>query len=209
MSLVESQEARHERIIVGLTGNIATGKSAVVQLAVEQGALALDADKVVHEILATDPAVQQKIAAVFGAEVCLPDGRIDRAALGRIVFANPQALRDLEAIVHPAVRLLLAQRIAAATAPVVMIEAIKLLESPLREMCRQVWVTHCTYERQLQRLMICRGMDEATAVARINAQSSATWKIAQADVVIDTNGLMSDTARQFNAAWSALSPPSA
>ena len=100
-------------------------------------------------------------------------------------------------------RALLAERVAGRAAPVIMIEAIKLLEGPLRDLCRQIWVTDCTYEQQLARLQVCRGLDEATAVARITAQSPPALKIAQADVVIDTNGLMSDTVRQFDAAWSA------
>ena len=194
---------RPAQLVIGLTGNIATGKSAVMRLAAERGALTLDADKAVHEILATDRAVQEAIAAAFGEQVRLADGRIDRAALGGIVFADPAALALLESIVHPAVRALLAERVAGSTAPVIMIEAIKLLEGPLRDLCRQIWVTDCTYEQQLARLQVCRGLDEATAVARITAQSPAALKIAQADVVIDTNGLMSDTVRQFDAAWSA------
>ena len=91
-------------LIIGLTGNIATGKSAVMHLAAEQGALTIDADKLAHEVLANDKTVQEAIVAAFGAAVRREDGRIDRAALGQIVFADAQALQTLEAIVHPAVR---------------------------------------------------------------------------------------------------------
>ena len=85
-----------------------------------------------------------------------------------------------------------------------MIEAIKLLEGPLHLLCRQVWVTTCPRDLQLRRLQVCRGLDEATAVARIDSQTAPELKIARADVVIDTSGLMRDTERQFVAAWSAL-----
>ena len=194
----------NERIVVGLTGNIATGKSAVMRLAAEQGALTLDADKLVHEILDGDTAVQNAIVTTFGLAVRRDDGRIDRAALGQIVFADAAALQRLEAIVHPAVRALLVRRIANSSAPVIMIEAIKLLEGALRAMCQQIWVTDCTVERQLQRLQICRGLDEETAMIRIKAQSPAALKTAAADVVIDTNGLMDDTVAQFAVGWAAL-----
>ena len=92
-----------DKTIIGLTGNIATGKSTIMRLAAGLGALALDADKVVHEILDRDTAVQKAIADIFGSAVCLADGRINRAALGKIVFNDPQGLRKLEQIVHPAV----------------------------------------------------------------------------------------------------------
>jgi dephospho-CoA kinase len=91
-----------DKIIVGLTGNIATGKSAVMRLAGEYGALTLDADEVVHDILDNDTLVQEAIANTFGSSVRSEDGRIDRAALGKIVFNEPQALHNLEQIIHPA-----------------------------------------------------------------------------------------------------------
>ncbi len=190
-----------DKIIIGLTGNIATGKSAVMRLAATQGALTIDADKIVHEILDGDTAVQEAIVAQFGPDVRMENGRINRPALGQIVFQNPTALRQLEKIVHPAVYRSVQTRIAASEAEVVMLEAIKLLEGQMRPLCRQVWVTTCTRQRQLERLQICRGLDLETAVARIDAQSPQEQKIAQADVVIDTNGLMRDTQAQFEKAW--------
>lgn len=192
------------RLIVGLTGNIATGKSAVMALAAERGALTIDADKLVHEILDEDTAVQEAIVDAFGPDVRRPDGRIDRPALGAIVFGSPQALRRLEQIVHPAVGVRVVRRIAAGDAPVVFLEAIKLLEGQLHAICREVWVTTCSRELQLARLQICRGLDEATAVARIDAQPPQSEKIARADVVINTEGTMAETRAQFAAAWERL-----
>lgn len=195
----------NRRIIIGLTGNIATGKSAVMKLAAEHGALVIDADRVVHELLQRDEDIQTAVVAAFGPEVRLPDGRIDRAAVGRIVFGDEQALRRLEDILHPAVREEIARRVATSEAPIVMIEAIKLLEGPLAAVCDQVWVTTCSRATQLERLRVCRGMDDASAVARVEAQSPQEEKIGRADVVIHTDGLMSATQEQFEVAWSNLS----
>lgn len=191
-------------VIIGLTGNIATGKSAVTRLAAGRGALVIDADRVVHELLDGDQAIQEAVTAAFGAGVRLADGRIDRAALGRIVFGDPEMLRRLEGITHPAVRAEIARRVAATAASKIVIEAIKLLEGPLAAACDQVWVTACPRETQLERLRVCRGLDEATAVARVDAQAPQAEKIARADVVIDTSGLMTATQAQFEAAWAGL-----
>jgi len=192
------------RRIIGLTGNIATGKSAVMRLAAERGALTIDADRVVHDLLDGDAAIQEAVAAAFGPEVRRADGRIDRAALGRIVFGDAARLRQLEAILHPAARGEIARRVADSDAPVIVIEAIKLLEGPLAALCDQVWVTACARETQLERLRVCRGLALADAAARVDAQNPQADKIARADVVIDTDGLLSETEAQFAEAWAAL-----
>jgi dephospho-CoA kinase len=196
-----------DKRIIGLTGNIATGKSTIMRLAAEHGALTLDADKVVHEILDNDTAVQTGIVDTFGSTVRLADGRINRAVLGKIVFNEPQSLGKLEQIVHPAVHQKIILHIEQSESPIIMIEAIKLLEGKLHLICQQIWVTRCSRERQLERLRICRGMDKATAVARIDAQRPQEEKVAQADIVIDTDGLMDDTRKQFEQAWSNLPLP--
>lgn len=192
------------RLIIGLTGNIATGKSAVIRLAAERGALTIDADRVVHELLDGDPAIQAAVVEAFGPAVRRADGRIDRAVLGRVVFGNAEQLSRLEGLLHPAVRAEIARRVASSDAPVVMIEAIKLLEGPLAAACDQIWVTACDRATQLERLRVCRGMDEESAAARIDAQSPQADKIARADVVITTDGLMNETQAQFEAAWNKL-----
>lgn len=192
------------KFIVGLTGNIATGKSAVINLALEHGALTIDADKIVHQILEEDTTVQTAIVHTFGPAVQQADGHIDRPALGKIVFNDPQALRKLEAIIHPVVHRRVLARIEASPSSIVMIEAIKLLEGKLRGICHLIWVTHCSRERQLERLQVCRGLDEKTAVMRIDSQSPQEDKVRQADVVIDTAGLMEETRRQFELAWSRI-----
>lgn len=195
------------KVIVGITGNIATGKSAIMRLARDNGALTIDADQIVHEIMDTDQHMQAAIAVAFGNEVRLPDGRINRRTLGKIVFNDETALSDLEQIIHPAVRLETARRIHETTQKVIFIEAIKLIEGPMAAMCHQIWVTRCPKQRQLERLMICRGIDAETATKRIEQQSPQEEKVAQADVVIDTAGLMRETEAQFEMAWERLPAP--
>lgn len=192
------------RMIIGLTGNIATGKSAIMRLAGERGALTIDADRVVHDLLDRDSAIQAAVVDTFGPHVRRLDGRIDRPAVGMIVFNDPDKLHALERILHPAVRVEIARRVVDSQAAVIVIEAIKLLEGPLAELCDQIWVTTCSRETQMARLVVCRGLDEATALSRIEAQSPQIEKIARADVVINTDGLMTDTEMRFAAAWDGL-----
>jgi RimJ/RimL family protein N-acetyltransferase len=137
-----------------------------------------------------------------------PDETIDRAALGRQVFSDPAALARLEAIVHPAVGQVIAARVAASTAPAVVIEAIKLLESGLsRQLCDQVWVTICSPEAQMARLVAGRGMTEAEARRRIANQMPAKQMVAQADRVIETSGTLGETEIKVLAAWHDLGLP--
>jgi dephospho-CoA kinase len=193
------------KVLIGLTGNITTGKSAVMDMAAERGALTLDADKIVHEILDSDAEIQEKITSAFGVEIRRSGGKINRRMLGEVVFRDPQALKRLEEIIHPKVREALVTRIDASESRVIFVEAIKLLESGLAELCDQVWVTRCPEEIQIQRLMVCRGMDEATARSRVQAQSPQSEKTARADVVIDTGGTMDVTRAYFELAWRRLS----
>ena len=193
-----------DKFIIGLTGNIATGKSAVMRMAAERGALALDADKIVHDILDNDPSMQAAVAVAFGDHLRHRDGSINRALLASIVFDDAQALRDLELLLHPAVRLEIERRIGAGEEQIVVIEAIKLLEGELAALCDQIWVTRCSRRFQIQRLVVCRGMDGKTAATRVNAQNPQEAKVARADVVIDTEGTMAETREQFERAWTRV-----
>ncbi len=190
--------------IIGLTGNIATGKSAVLRFAAERGAHVIDADKKVHELLNTNSDIQSKIAAAFGEDIRDADGAINRAVLGRKVFGQDDEMEKLEAILHPAVRATIEQEVDASTAAVVVIEAIKLLEGPLSELCTAVWVTHCGKFRQLQRLIVARGMNEDEAFDRIMKQNPQADKVAKANLVIDTSGTLADTLKQVAAAWETI-----
>jgi dephospho-CoA kinase len=191
------------RLVIGLTGNIATGKSTIMQLAAAHGADIIDADRVAHGIL-TLPAVKDAIAAAFGSGVFADDGTVNRRALGRIVFSDAAALEKLEHITHPAVRAQIMHHIDTSSATILMVEAIKLLEGPLHTVCDQIWVTFCSPYVQIERLKLYRGLTQDEAEARVAAQGSQEEKIARADVVFDTNGPLSATEAQFERAWRML-----
>lgn len=196
-----------DKTLVGLTGNIATGKSTVMRMAADAGALTIDADKIVHQLLDGDGELQAAVAAAFGPAVRRANGTIDRTALAEIVFSNPERLRELERLVHPAVRRQIRKQIDDSDATVVFVEAIKLLEGGLAELVDQVWVTRAQRRTQIERLMVCRGMDAETAAMRVNAQPPQEAKVARADVVIDTDGTMESTREQFALAWERLPAP--
>jgi dephospho-CoA kinase len=195
------------KLIIGLTGNIATGKSAVMRLAADRGALTIDADRLVHRIMDTDETMQANVVAAFGSRVRLPDGRIDRKILGNIVFYDRTAMRDLEGMLHPVVRQQVYQQIDETEATLILVEAIKLLEGDIADACHQIWVTRCREEVQMERLRVCRGLDPDSAALRIHTQSAQEEKVAMADVVIETDGLMADTEKQFDLFWKRLPDP--
>src|SRR3954469_9407726 len=138
---------------IGLTGNIACGKSSIGRLLVARGAEYVDADRLVHALMEPGTAENDAIMARFGPQVRTADGRIDRPRLGGIVFADPAALRDLEQILHPGVRAEIRRRMAASTAPIVVVDAIKLLETGLYREVDTVWVVTCPRDEQVRRLM--------------------------------------------------------
>ncbi|MGB1249831.1 MAG: dephospho-CoA kinase [Candidatus Promineifilaceae bacterium] len=191
------------KTVIGLTGNIATGKSTVMRLAAENGATTIDADKIGHGILQNEQ-VKQTLRETFGDTIFDENNEVIRPALGRIVFSDPAKLQQLEAITHPAIRDEIGERIANATSEVVIVEAIKLLEGPLKNHANYIWVTVCNPESQVARLIQYRGMSEADARQRVTAQSPQFDKIEQADVVFETNGSMEETVQQFQSEWAAL-----
>lgn len=199
--------------LIGLTGNIACGKSTVVAMLRELGANVIDADRVTHELQQPGQPVYAQIVAAFGAGILSsPNGTIDRRALGAIVFSDPAALRHLEQIVHPAVHARIAawlESVAQAPhpaghPPVAVIDAIKLLESGWKPQCDAIWVVSCPPEQQLARLISTRGMSAEEARTRIAAQPPQAEKIAQASVVIDNGGTLEGTRAQVQAAWDAI-----
>lgn len=188
--------------VIGLTGNIGTGKSTVLAHLAELGARVIDADKVAHEVILPGGLAYDAVLAAFGPGILAASGRIDRTKLGAIVFADPQALARLESIVHPAVFARTQELIAAAKEAIVVIEAIKLLESGMaRRMCDAVWIVTARPEVALARLMAQRGMSEAEARRRLENQMPEAEKVARADVVIDNSGSLNETWRQVEAAW--------
>ena len=190
--------------LLGLTGNIACGKSTVLAQLAGYGADVIDADRVVHELQRPGEPVWAAIKEAFGPGVLTPEGTIDRRALGAIVFADPAALARLEALTHPAVGAWIMGRLAESRARVAVIDAIKLFEGGLAGHCDQVWVVTCTPEQQLARLMARNGFGEEEARRRIAAQPSQAEKVARADVVIDNSGTLEELRAQVAAAWAAL-----
>src|SRR5918911_3095528 len=152
--------------IIGLTGNIGAGKSEVVRILRELGADNIDADRVGHEVMAPGTPEWEQLVARFGRDVLQPDSTVDRRALGAIVFADPVALRDLERIVHPGVRARIRARFAATDRPVIVVEAIKLLESGLYLEVDAVWAVVAAREARVRRLVETRGLTVSEAEAR-------------------------------------------
>lgn len=182
--------------VIGLTGPIGCGKSTVAAWLGELGATVVDADLVAREVVEPGEPALAEVLETFGPDVELPDGSLDRAALGRIVFTNPEALARLEAIVHPAVRPRILDHIANATrdgAPAMVVEAIKLVEGGLAALCDEVWLVVCDATAQRDRLA-ARGTDAADTDARIAAQSDIVDRLMPAATrVIDTSGALDAT----------------
>jgi dephospho-CoA kinase len=193
-----------DKYLIGLTGNIATGKSLVADILRDLGATVIDADVLVHELERRGTPTHAAIVAAFGPGILDRAGEIDRPALGVIVFTDPKKLRLLESIVHPAVALESQRRIEAALARIIVYEAIKLLEAGRAEMCDAVWVVTAPPDRQLERLMRDRQLSEAEARRRIDAQPPQRDKIKHATVVIDNRGSVAETRRQVVAAFNAI-----
>jgi dephospho-CoA kinase len=193
--------------VIGLTGNIATGKSLVAEMLSRRGATHLDADRLAHRVMSRGTPAWERIVGLFGLDVLKPNGAIDRGKLGAIVFSDPAALARLEEIVHPDVVVYTRQSIATAQTAVVVVEAIKLIESGMVEqLCDRVWVITAPRCLQIQRLTQERGLSHAEAVLRVDAQSSQEAKVARADVVIDNSGTPRDTERQVDLAWESSFP---
>lgn len=193
--------------LLGVTGNIACGKSAVLARLAERGVETIDADRVVHALQEPGEAVWSAIRDEFGPGVIAPDGRLDRRALGAVVFADPARLARLEELTHPAVRariVALVTEAAARRVPLVVVDAIKLYEGGLAVYCDATWVVTCAPAQQLARLMARNGFTEAEARQRIAAQPPQAEKVARADLAIDNSGPLDATRAQVAAALAAL-----
>jgi dephospho-CoA kinase len=196
----------HGKTLIGLTGNIACGKSTVLRQLQKLGAHVIDADELIHPILRRGGSAYEPVLAEFGPEILGEDGEIDRRALGRIVFSDAQKLRRLEEIEHPIVRRVIHEEIARAEEPVVVLDAIKLIESGWADRCDSVWVVTCRRDQQIERLIRTRGYSAEEAEMRVSAQAPQEAKVARAGVVIDNSGALEQTRRQVLRAWRDLSP---
>ncbi|MDQ3327004.1 MAG: dephospho-CoA kinase [Chloroflexota bacterium] len=186
--------------VIGLTGNIACGKSTVLRMVRDLGALAIDADELTHQALAPDGTAYRAVVEAFGPSIVGEGGEIDRRALGRKVFSDAAELRRLEELVHPHVRAEVERLLAARSEPAV-VDAIKLLEGGLARLCDEVWVVCCRPEQQVARLMERNGFSREEALLRIRAQPPQEEKLRVADVVINNENDLKETRRQVAAAW--------
>jgi dephospho-CoA kinase len=195
------------KFLLGLTGNIACGKSTVLRQLSELGAFVIDADQMIHVILRKGGPAYGPVLSEFGPGILREDGEIDRRALGALVFADPDKLKRLEEIEHPIVRQVIDDQIRDAPKAVVVLDAIKLIESGWADKCDAVWAVTCHRDQQLDRLMITRGYSPQEAEARINAQSPQEAKVARAGTVIDNSGTLAQTREQVLLAWEGIPDP--
>ena len=189
---------------VGLTGGIASGKSLVADELAARGAVIIDADVLAREVV--EPGTEGLAAIVerFGEGV-LQSGRLDRATLGHIVFADPEARRDLERIVHPAVRARAAQLDRAAPMDAVVVHVIPLLvETGQQDRFDVVVVVDVDPDTQVARLVARDGFDEADARARLGALATREQRRAVADIVLDNSGSVTDLKTQIDPLWQFL-----
>ena len=194
---------------IGLTGNIATGKSVVRKMLEHLGAFGLDADALAHQVLAKGGPGYAPVVKLFGEWVLTPEGEINRARLGKLVFADPEALAALENIIHPLVSKGLDFMIARARATVVVIEAIKLIESGWAQDVDALWVVNTSEAQQLARLTEKRKMSPAEAKQRMAAQAAQADKLKAAKLVVDNGGSFDETWAQVQAGFAKIMQPAA
>jgi dephospho-CoA kinase len=191
--------------LVGLTGGIGAGKSTVSGLLAAGGAVVIDADAVVRQVQQPGSPVLAEIAERFGAGVIAADGSLDRAAVAEAVFSDPEALNDLNAIVHPAVRRDMDRQVAecAGTDRVVVLDIPLLTEHP-RKGLQGIIVVDVPEELQVRRLVEQRGFSEHDARARIASQASRAERLATASIVVDNSGDREQLRREVGRVWAWL-----
>nr|WP_203596820.1 dephospho-CoA kinase [Actinomadura bangladeshensis] len=190
---------------VGLTGGIGSGKSEVSARLDERGAVVIDADKIAREVVEPGTPGLAAVVAEFGEDVLLPSGALDREKVGKIVFADPERLAALNAIVHPLVGERMQELMDAAPADAVVVYDVPLLaENGLAPMYDEVVVVDAPEETQLDRLTSRRGMTEEDARARMANQASRADRRAVATRIIDNSGTLDDLKTQVDALWDAL-----
>ena len=197
---------RHEGIrVIGLTGGIATGKSAVACFFEEQGVAVIDADKLAREAVRPGSNALERLVVLFGVEMLLPDGSLDRKRLGRVVFADAEKRRQLEEIMHPEIRRLAEERISALIAQghrVVFYMAPLLIESGVTDRVDEVWVVTARPDVQRERLMLRDGIGLEEAERVIASQMPLSEKERHGRIVIDNSGTQEQTRRLLADIWS-------
>lgn len=179
--------------VVGLTGGIGSGKSAVGKLFADRGVVVIDTDGIAHELTAPGGAAIPAIRAEFGDQVVTADGALDRGAMRSLVFADPQSRKRLEAILHPMIRTESERRVAAAESPYTILMVPLLVESPgYRNRVDRVAVVDCREETQIERVMQRNSLARAEVERILAAQASRAERLAAADDVIDNDGTLAE-----------------
>ena len=189
------------KYVIGLTGNIGTGKSVVRRMLEHLGAYGIDADALSHRAIARGAPGYDPVVETFGSYILGQDGQIDRQKLGKLVFSDPEALKQLETIVHPLVKQAIDLIVRRASQEVIVIEAVKIFESNLAEVCDSTWVVYAPEEIQLSRLVHNRGMSARDAQQRLQNQPEQDELLNAADVIIKNVSSYEDTWRQVTQSW--------
>lgn len=197
-----------KNLILGITGNIASGKSTIAGVFAKLGAALVDADLLAREVVVPGSPVLRQLSDRFGAGILLGNGELDRERLGQIIFTDSSAREELNAIIHPAIARLAVERLRQLQTtpgiPLVVYEAPLLFEAGAEGRVDQVLVVKIDPEVQLQRLMARDNLDEAAAEQRLTAQMSQQEKLARADHVIDNSGTIEAAIRQVEELWERL-----
>ncbi|WP_283134003.1 dephospho-CoA kinase [Rhizohabitans arisaemae] len=190
---------------MGLTGGIGSGKTEVTRRLAEHGAIVIDSDRIAREVVEPGTPGLARVVAEFGESVLRPDGTLDRGRLGAVVFADPERLAALNAIVHPLVRARSTELQEAAPADAVVVHDVPLLvENSLESLYDLVIVVDTSEDVRLDRLTRLRGMSETDAKARMAAQATREERLAVADIVIDNNGSPDSLDVQVAEVWQEL-----
>jgi dephospho-CoA kinase len=195
------------KYVIGLTGNIATGKSVVRKMLEHLGAFGIDADELAHRAMSRGGPAFDEVVRLFGEWILDSGGEINRKALSRLAFADPRLLDQLEAIMHPLVIQAVDILIQRSHSKMIVLEAIKLYESGMADSCDSVWVVDSPTNVQMDRLMQKRGLTEGQAKQRINIQPPQKEKLARAKVIIRNGKSFEETWNQVQAAWTAGPQP--
>jgi dephospho-CoA kinase len=189
--------------IIGITGNIACGKTSIGEMLLSLGAERyIDADALVHHLYEAHQPIARAVGEAFGSGVLESDGSVDRKVLGSIVFHNTEAMQRLERIVHPAVNTaLLAELSLASSAGIVVVDAVKLLEGQSGGLCQQKWLVVCPVEQQIARLIARNHLSLEDAQARVRAQPDTSRRLPLVDAVIDNGGTLEQTRLQVVTAF--------
>jgi dephospho-CoA kinase len=192
------------KYVIGLTGNIGSGKSTVLRMLEQLGAKAVDADVLVHEVMRKGTPVWKAIVDTFGQEILTDEGEIDRKKLGSLVFNDHEALERLENIVHPAVDEQFREIVQQSEEPVIAVEAIKITQSGAYGELDALWLVTCPAEERLQRLLKTRDVNEEDVERRLRSQMPPEKQAELADVEIDNGGTLQQTWEQVRREWDKI-----